>query len=105
MTVSFWDYMVITSLMKSLEDAFLARQGIPATQPGGWGDRVLSHLEQHHSEWVCDILWVYAAAQQMLRRFMLCQGCEGLSYTIYRRPDNFLDGVLLHLGKPRIVPN
>jgi len=105
MISGFWDYVVFTSLMKSLENAFLARQGKPATQPCGWGDRVFSHLEQHHSEWVCDILWVYATAQQMLKRFMLCQGGEGLSYTIYRRPDNFLDGVLLHLRKPRIVLN
>lgn len=105
MMYGLWDYYVFTVLRDSLEDAFLARQRKSATRPCGWGERVFAHLEQEHREWASDIVWIYAAAQQMLQRFLLRQCCDGLSHAIYRRPENFLDGVLLQLGQPRNSPN
>ncbi|GEM_PF-4276555 len=95
------DYMVFTALMDSLEQAFLARQDSFAPRLAGWGERFFVHLEQHHSEWTLEMVSVYATAQQILQHYVQQQCGGGLSHMICRRPEGFVEAVLMQLGKPQ----
>ncbi len=99
------EYILFSHMMQSLESAFLARQGKGEWHPGGWGERLFTHLERDHAEWLPDTISVYGAAQRMLHIYALRRPGEEFGASLWRRPEGFLRTVLMLMEGPSYSAN
>ena len=63
------DYEIWMGLMESLDQAFLARQGLGGTGPREWGDRFFTALDHLYPSWPEQGRDVYLAAAQLIYHF------------------------------------
>jgi hypothetical protein len=84
-------------LMRSLDQAFMARQGLTASDPEKWGERFFASLDALYPSWSNQATDVYKAASHLLHRFAHTHRDSSTSRSIRRSPESFVRLVILVL--------
>jgi hypothetical protein len=94
---------VYFDLMRSLDRAFAARQGVGETLPDSWGERFFNDLAKKGGQWRGQTTLIYMTAGKILYRFALTQPDieSGFVDSLIRRPEAFLNMVLVVVKNTR----
>lgn len=84
-------------LMRSLDEAFMVRQGMGNNGSAGWGHEFFRLLDESQPEWRTERVAVYMKACELLYRFALSERGEELGAMIYHRPETLLRTAILLL--------
>lgn len=91
--------LICFELMRSLDEAFMARQGMGNGDSEGWGHEFFRLLDESRPEWSRGRVAVYMKACELLYRFAVSGRGEELGALMHRRPETLLRTAVLLLGQ------
>ena len=87
----YWD------LMRSLDQAFVAHQGLAPQDPQTWGEEFFQVLNQEPRPQTPPPRDVYMAATGLILHLMYSRPGPEMAVMILRRPESFLRSVLMYM--------
>jgi len=90
-------FSIYHRLMRSLDQAFMARQGLAVREPEQWGERFFSGLDKLYPSWSKQDTDVYRVANHLLHRFAHTHRDSLISRSICFSPESFVRLVILLL--------
>lgn len=94
-----WDYRVLFSLMRSLDQAFLARQGLADCEASDWGQRFFSSLDEIYPSRSAQAKEVYMSASHLLNSFANPHTSPWTCYSICSKPESLVRMAVMFLEK------
>ncbi len=95
----YWD------LMHSLDQAFLAHQGLASQDPQTWGEMFFEILDREHRPEAPPVREIYMVATGLILRLMYSRPGPEMAFMIRRRPESFLRSVLMYMEMKDGCPN
>jgi hypothetical protein len=96
------DYTVFFSLMRSLDQAFLARQGLADWHESEWGERFFSSLDETYPSWSAQAKEVYMTASHLLNSFAHPHTSPWTCASICNKPESLVRMVVLFMERTSV---